>query len=100
MGGYDLRCDPGSCSAFVTNERYRRLDRYPMGLISTQQVGDIPLITEISGMHEFNGGELGSFEGTQRVLSVDDIIAIEGARVPSSKDAPKAFQDGLHRCGP
>ena len=38
------------------------------------------------------GGELGSFEGTQLVLSVDDIIAIEGERVPSSKDAPKRFK--------
>ena len=33
-----------------------------------------------------------TFEGTRLDLSIDDIIAIEGERVPSSKDAPKRFK--------
>ena len=50
MGGYDLRCDGGTCFPFAANERYSRLDRYLMGLIPAQQVGDITLITDVSNM--------------------------------------------------
>ena len=94
MGGYDLRCDGGTCFPFAANERYGRLDRYLMGLIPAQQVGDITLVTEISRMSGFDigNGLNGEFDGTLRVLSVEDIIAIEGERVPSSKDAPKRFK--------
>ena len=67
-----------------------------MGLIPAQQVGDISLVTVVSGtgltaLHTSSGLNL-TFEGTRLDLSIDDIIAIEGERVPSSKDAPKRFK--------
>ncbi len=95
MGGYDLRCDRGiPCVAIDANEGYSRLDRYLMGLIPAQQVGDISLVTDVTDMVGFDSAPdgLGSFNGTTLDLSVDDIIAIEGERVPSSKDAPKRFK--------
>ncbi len=97
MGGYDLRDNGnGFFTTIATTDRYSRLDRYLMGLIPAQQVGDISLVTVVSrtgltGFHTSDGLNL-TFEGKRLDLSVHDIIAIEGERVPSSKDAPKRFK--------
>ena len=97
MGGFDLRDNGDGCfTTIAANDRYSRLYRYLMGLIPAQQVGDISLVTVVSGtgltaLHTSSGLNL-TFEGTRLDLSIDDIIAIEGERVPSSKDAPKRFK--------
>ncbi len=95
IGGYDLRDNgEGFFTTIAASERYSPLDRYLMGLIPAQKVGDISLVTVVSGLAGFLDGDgiNHTFEGTRLDLSIDDIIAIEGERVPSSKDAPKRFK--------
>jgi hypothetical protein len=37
------------------------------------------------------GGDNGIVKGTKKTVTIDQIVAAEGARTPSSKDAQKAF---------
>ena len=81
MGSYDLHDNgDGFFTTIATIERYSRLDRYLMGLIPAQQVGDISLVTVVSGTALagfFDGDGLNlTFGGTRLDISVDDIIAI------------------------
>jgi len=78
-------------------KRYSRLDQYMMGLIPPSQVptffyvespssnkqrGDAPQINQ-------------SFTGTRRDVLIDDVIAINGARVPASDVAPHTFRQAF-----
>jgi hypothetical protein len=77
--------------------RFSRLDQYLMGLIPPSQVptffyvegpnsprtrGDAPRIGE-------------TFTGTRRDVLIDDVIAIHGARVPSSNESPKTLRQAF-----
>jgi hypothetical protein len=78
-------------------KRYSRLDQYLMGAIppssvptffyvespnSTKVRGDAPLINV-------------SFTGTRRDVLVDDIIAVNGPRIPSSNDTAKVHRQAF-----
>ena len=78
-------------------KRYSRLDQYMMGLIPASQVptffyvenpssnkqrGDAPQINQ-------------SFTGTRRDVLIDDVIAINGARSPTSDVAPHTFRQAF-----
>ncbi len=79
-----------------TASRYSALDQYAMGLIPPQAV---PPFFYVEGA---NAGEILSAEsnpragvtitGTRRDLTIDDVIAAEGERLPRSADAPKVFK--------
>jgi hypothetical protein len=78
-------------------KRYSRLDQYMMGLIPPSQVptffyvenpssnkqrGDAPQINQ-------------SFTGTRRDVLIDDVIAINGARSPTSDVSPHTFRQAF-----
>jgi len=95
MEGNEIR-DNGDGSFVTTDatERYSPLDQYAMGLIPASAVPPFFYVSGgtsdsiMPGRHP----EIGvSFTGTRNDLTIDDIIAVEGERQPSSATAPKAF---------
>ena len=90
-------CDNGDGSFLTTDatSRYSPLDQYAMGLIPASAV---PPFFYVSGgtsdsIEPGRHPEIGvSFTGTRHDLTIDDIIAFEGERQPSSATAPKAFK--------
>lgn len=84
---------------------YSVLDLYLMGFAGPEEVGEQTLLlvdpadaagTEAASTPEFldrySGGGNVTLAATPVTFSVDDIIAAEGARVPSVEDSPKAFR--------
>ncbi|HEY0558475.1 MAG TPA: hypothetical protein VGG20_29760 [Thermoanaerobaculia bacterium] len=96
MEGNEIR-DNGD-GTFVTTdatERYSPLDQYAMGLIPASAV---PPFFYVSGgtsesIQPGRHPEIGvSFTGQRHDVTIDDIIAVEGERQPSSDVAPKTFK--------
>jgi len=78
-------------------KRYSRLDQYIMGAIPPSQVGaffyvESPNSTKVAG----SAPQIGvSFTGTRRDVFIDDVIAVNGARSPSSADSSKVFRQAF-----
>jgi hypothetical protein len=78
-------------------KRYSRLDQYLMGAIPPSQVPSFfyvenPNSTKVKS----DAPQIGvSFSGTRRDVLVDDVIAVNGARSPSSLDSPKVFRQAF-----
>jgi hypothetical protein len=78
-------------------KRYSRLDQYIMGAIPPSQVPtffyvESPNSTKVPA----SAPQIGvSFTGTRRDVLVDDVIAVHGARSPSSADSPKVFRQAF-----
>ncbi|MFQ5742670.1 MAG: hypothetical protein ACE5HV_03660 [Acidobacteriota bacterium] len=93
MEGNDIR-DNGD-STFTTVEatsRYSRLDRYMMGLIRPNAVADF-FYAQDSPILVDGGPQVGvTFPGARVDVRVEDVIAAEGMRQPTSKEAPKSFR--------
>jgi hypothetical protein len=71
--------------------RYSRLDQYMMGLIPA---GSVPTFfyveNPVSTKSRSDAPSIGvSFTGTRRDVLVEDIIAVNGPRIPSPADSPK-----------
>ncbi len=78
-----------------TAARYSRLDQYAMGLIPPQAVSPFFFVANAaSGPHTHDSNPLANRTITgQRVdVTIDDVIAVEGERLPRSADAPKVFR--------
>jgi hypothetical protein len=78
-------------------KRYSRLDQYMMGLIPA---GSVPTFfyveSPISTKSRSDAPSIGvSFTGTRRDVLVEDIIAVNGPRVPSAADAPKVHRQAF-----
>ncbi len=82
----------GTFTSVAIRKYYSPLDLYLMGFIDKTQVPPMLLIEnqEInpSRMPELNA----RITGTARYVTIDDIIAVEGERVPSSADSQKSFK--------
>jgi len=78
-------------------KRYNRLDQYAMGLVPSSAVPTFFYVeSPTSNKVKTDAPQIGvSFTGTRRDVLIDDVIAIEGARTPSSADAPKTFRQAF-----
>jgi hypothetical protein len=99
MEGNSIR-DNGNGSFTTTDatQRYSKLDQYAMGLIGPSEVGPLFYVTNVSGTTgtKESAPEIGvTFRGTRKNLTIDDIIAAEGPRVPDVQSSPKAFRQAF-----
>ena len=78
-------------------KRYSRLDQYLMGLIPPSSVPtffyvESPVSTKVST----DGPSIGvSFTGTRRDVLIDDVIAVNGPRIPASTDTSKIHRQAF-----
>jgi len=101
MEGNDIE-DLGG-GAFRTTaavQRYSRLDQYAMGLLSPSQVPSFFYVespTNVSPSRSASDApRVGvTFNGTRRDLLIQDIIAVQGDRVPSVADSPKVHRQAF-----
>ena len=78
-------------------KRYSRLDQYMMGLIPPSQVPTFFYVeSPNSSKARGDAPQIGvSFTGTRRDVLIDDVIAVNGARSPSSDAAPHSFRQAF-----
>jgi hypothetical protein len=88
----------GSFTTIESTRRYSTLDQYLMGLRPADQVNPFFLVTNVSGTRRNAASapaEGVTFRGNRLNLSVSDIIAAAGTRVPSVEAAPKVFRQAF-----
>ena len=101
MEGNDIEdLGGGSFRTTAAVQRYSRLDQYAMGLVSASQVP--PFFYVDNPMNVSGGREADSaprvgvtFNGTRRDVLIEDIIAINGPRVPSSANSPRVHRQAF-----
>src|SRR4029077_19714063 len=78
-------------------KRYSRLDQYMMGLIPASQVPTFFYVENpTSNKQRADAPQIGvSFTGTRRDVLVNDVIAVNGTRDPSSDAAPHTFRQAF-----
>jgi hypothetical protein len=90
----------GSFRTTAAVQRYNLLDQYAMGLVDKSQVPPFfyvenptnvtPLRTAVSNP------QVGvTFNGVRRDVTIDDVIAIAGERVPSSANSPRVYRQAF-----
>lgn len=95
LEGNDIRDNgDGTFTTVESTERFSRLDQYLMGLRPKKQVPDFFYVMDTSGVAQpGDGPQVGVVIGGTRVdVTIEQVIAAEGARVPKSADAPKVFK--------
>ena len=101
MEGNDIEdLGGGSFRTTAAVQRYSRLDQYAMGLVPASQVPTFFYVenpTNVAGSREADSApRVGvTFNGTRRDVLIDDIIAVNGPRVPSSNDAPRVHRQAF-----
>ena len=101
MEGNDIEdLGGGSFRTVGAVRRYSLLDQYAMGLVSEGQVPaffyvDNPV--NVSPAREATSApRIGvTFNGTRRDVLIQDIVAIEGPRVPSAADSPRVHRQAF-----
>ncbi|WP_298434755.1 CARDB domain-containing protein [Geobacter sp.] len=82
----------GTFTAVAARKYYSPLDLYLMGMIDKSKVPPMLLI-ENPAIDPARMPEVGTtISGTPRTVTIDDIIAAEGERVPSAKGSQKSFK--------
>ena len=78
-------------------KRYSRLDQYMMGLVPPSFVPTFFYVeSPVSTKVKSDAPSIGvSFTGTRRDVLVEDVIAVNGPRVPSSADSPKIHRQAF-----
>ena len=101
MEGNDIE-DLGGGSFRTTGavQRYSRLDQYAMGLVSPSQVPTFFYVdnpVNVSGGREADSApRVGvTFNGTRRDVLIEDVIAINGPRVPSAADSARVHRQAF-----
>lgn len=85
----------GTFTSTAARSGYSPLDLYLMGMIPKEQAPPMLLI-ENSAIDKTKLPELGAtISGTAKIVTIDDIIAAEGARIPDSTTAQKKFTVGF-----
>ncbi len=73
--------------------RFSPLDRYLMGLIAPEEVPDFFYVADANGPPAESAPQIGvSIQGSRIDVSVDDVIAAEGQRQPTSAESRKKFK--------
>ena len=65
------------------------LDLYMMGLASPDEVPDMFILRNVRPVNE--GDRRGPHTGDKEIVSIEQVVAAEGARIPSARDAQKDF---------
>jgi hypothetical protein len=85
----------GTFTATAKQSSYSPLDLYLMGMIPKEQVPPMLLI-ENAAIDKTQLPQLGAtITGTPKTVTIDDIIATEGARIPDATTAQKQFNVGF-----
>ena len=101
MEGNDIEdLGGGSFRTTAAVQRYSRLDQYAMGLVPASQV---PSFFYVENPMNVAGGRTAesaprvgvTFNGTRRDVLIDDIIAINGPRIPASTDSPRVHRQAF-----
>ena len=95
LEGNDIRdTGDGTFTTVESTERFSRLDQYLMGLRPPGQIPDFFYILDTSATHQASSGpQVGVTLTSTRVdVSIDQVIAAEGERIPAAADAPKVFK--------
>ncbi len=101
MEGNDIEAlGGGSFRTVGAVRRYSRLDQYAMGLVSPSEVPPFFYVQNPTNLSQTKDKESGpqvgvTFNGTRRDVLIDDVIAIHGARVPSSAGSPRVHRQAF-----
>ena len=101
MEGNDIEdLGGGSFRTTATVSRYSLLDQYAMGLVSDTQVPTLFYVQNPTNMSSSRNRESApqtgiTFNGTRRDVLIQDIIAVEGARVPAVAESPKVHRQAF-----
>lgn len=85
----------GTFTSIATRKFYSPLDLYLMGMYSADEVPPFTLIENPSIDKTNLPQENVTIAGTKRTVTIEDIIAAEGPRVPSADTAQKNFRVGI-----
>ena len=87
----------GSFKTVEAVKRYSRLDQYIMGAVPPSQVPTFFYVESPNSTHQpADAPQIGaSFTGTRRDVLVDDIIAINGPRIPSAAESSKVHRQAF-----
>ena len=109
MGGNDIQDNgDGTFTTLAPKDLYSPLDLYLMGLLKPEEVPPTFLVTEPHDLDMpppydqqiisaddlqrlYSVGDV-SFRGEKREIRIEDIIAINGERIPAAKSSPKDFR--------
>ena len=94
LGGNDIEeVSAGVFETVAASSRYCRLDQYLMGLIPPEEVAPFFYVDNASVMPADAPPMVGTtLEGDRVDLTVWDIIAVEGPRLPASAESPDFFR--------
>jgi hypothetical protein len=101
MEGNDIEAlGGGSFRTIGAVRRYNRLDQYAMGLVGPSEVPPFFYVQNPTNLSQTkdkdSGPQVGvTFNGTRRDVLIDDVIAIHGARVPSSAESPRVHRQAF-----
>jgi hypothetical protein len=85
----------GTFTSTAAMNSFSPLDLYLMGMIPKEQVPPMLLIDNAS-IDKTQLPQLGAtVSSTAKTISIDDIIAAEGARIPDAANSPKKFNVGF-----
>jgi hypothetical protein len=81
-------------------QRYSLLDQYAMGLVDKTQVPPFFYVQSPANVTPRrtagSNPEVGvTFNGTRRDVTIDDVIAVVGERVPSSAESPRVYRQAF-----
>ncbi len=79
-------------------KRYSRLDQYIMGLVPSSAVPPFFYVENPTGTtkERASAPHIGdTFTGTRRDVLIDDVIAVNGTRNPSSDSSPRTFRQAF-----
>ena len=101
MEGNDIEdLGGGSFRTTAAVQRYSRLDQYAMGLLPESQVPSFFYVESPTNVVPPRSAEdaprVGvTFNGTRRDVLIQDIVAIQGPRIPSAADSPKVHRQAF-----
>jgi hypothetical protein len=90
----------GSFRTVAAVQRYSLLDQYAMGLVDQTQVPPFFYVQNPANVtpprNAASSPQVGvTFTGTRRNVTIDDVIAVLGPRVPSAAESPKVFRQAF-----
>jgi hypothetical protein len=101
MEGNDIEdLGGGSFRTTAAVERYSRLDQYAMGLLAESQVPPFFYVENPVNIDPPRDAESGPrvgvrFNGTRRDVLIQDIVAVEGPRVPAAAQSPRIHRQAF-----
>jgi hypothetical protein len=101
MEGNDIEdLGGGSFRTTAAVQRYSRLDQYAMGLLPDSQVPSFFYVESPTNVVPQRSAEdaprVGvTFNGTRREVLIQDIVAIQGPRIPGAADSPKVHRQAF-----